>query len=460
MPSYFHSVDWTRSLNTFGVPVIMENEKQAFPCPFPYKKTSEVLMLPVNQHFQFVVAVDQSKDFFDVCIKDLMKNTLFTGQFKSSRAGFDLLNEKIKGLNLQSPADVIIGVESTGIYHKTLLKYFRDKTYLVLELNPVQVSRFAKGNSLRKTINDSISAAYIADFILYHAADYSHYQNLAGEYLELRTLTRLILTLDDQINITKNKVKAAIQQLFPELSLNANIFTATFIRLLTAFPTPQDIVKLTRKRFAAEFNKIVPGKGRKVRLTAENLYDLAAGSVGLVNPQIGVVLSSGIRLLNTYLAEKKMIQNQVKAYASSCPLILHQIELLDSIPGIGFISAAMAIAEIGDIQRFRHKNSLTAFAGLDPKTHTSGDTVNHSGHISRMGSRYLRKIMYIISVNVARHEPHFHIWKKSKTEKYGSGKKATVSLANKLIKTFYSILSNRKPFCEERVRKSLLLKVS
>ena len=417
-------------------------------------------MSPEIHVFKFMVAIDQSKDYFDVCIKDPLKATLFTGQFKSNRKGFEHLLEKMAALNPRNPEDFLIGVESTGIYHKTFLKFFRDRNYLVLELNPVQVSKFAKGNSLRKTINDRISASHIADFLIFHGGDFAHYKNLSADYLELRTLTRLILNLDDQINITKNKVKSAVQQLFPELALNANIFTATFIRLLKSFPTPQDILKLSRKRFIAEFNKILPSRGRKIRITGDSLYSLAAGTVGLVNPQIGLVLSSGMRFLDAYLAEKKLVQDHVRDFVDSHPAIKDQVDILDSIPGIGLISAAMVIAEVGDISRFPHKNCLTAFAGLDPKTHTSGDTVNHSGHISRMGSRYLRKIMYMIAINVANHEPNFHVWKKARAEKYGSGKKATISLANKLIKTFYSMLVNRKPFCEERVRNTLLPKAS
>lgn len=234
--------------------------------------------------------------------------------------------------------------------------------------------------------------------------------------------------------------------MFPELPDNTNIFSKTLIRLLLAFPSPESILDLDKDSFVRRFNGFLPSRGRKPKISAVSIYSLAQKSIGYVNPQLGTVLITNLILLDAFLVQKKSVLKSVKDFIKSHKDIQSQINILCSIPGIGLPSAAMIIAEIGDINRFKSKNSLTAFAGLDPATQTSGVTVNKTGHISRMGSSYLRKIMYMASLNASNHSDLFYRWKQLKKEAVRSAKKATVCLANKLIKVIYSMLKNNSPF--------------
>src|SRR3954454_9168455 len=59
------------------------------------------------------------------------------------------------------------------------------------------------------------------------------------------------------------------------------------------------------------------------------------------------------------------------------------------IPGVGPVLAAIFVAEIGDIGRFRRPEQLASWAGLPPKHHES-DTTVHRGRITKMGSRLVR----------------------------------------------------------------------
>lgn len=63
--------------------------------------------------------------------------------------------------------------------------------------------------------------------------------------------------------------------------------------------------------------------------------------------------------------------------------------VIQQIPGIGPILAAVILAEIGDIRRFRGPRQLCSWAGLTPKHHESDRTVRR-GHITKQGSRLLR----------------------------------------------------------------------
>ena len=63
--------------------------------------------------------------------------------------------------------------------------------------------------------------------------------------------------------------------------------------------------------------------------------------------------------------------------------------LLQTIPGVGPLIAAICIAEIGDVKRFPSAKQVVSYAGLVPSEYSSGGKVRRS-HITRVGSRILR----------------------------------------------------------------------
>ena len=62
---------------------------------------------------------------------------------------------------------------------------------------------------------------------------------------------------------------------------------------------------------------------------------------------------------------------------------------IQAIPGVGPVLAAVFVAEIGEVTRFRRPEQLASWAGLTPKHHES-DTTVHRGRITKQGSTLVR----------------------------------------------------------------------
>ena len=77
--------------------------------------------------------------------------------------------------------------------------------------------------------------------------------------------------------------------------------------------------------------------------------------------------------------------------------IRKNVELLQTIPGVGPHSASLIMAEIGDVRRFKNKKALVAFAGVDAPPFQSGTFEAKSRHVSKRGSPHLRRTLFIIS---------------------------------------------------------------
>jgi transposase len=115
--------------------------------------------------------------------------------------------------------------------------------------------------------------------------------------------------------------------------------------------------------------------------------------------------------------------------------------LLTSIPGIGYYSALLVVAEIDGIERFSTAKQLVSYGGLCPSTRSSGGTERH-GHITRTGSRYLRWILVEAAQKARYSGSPYNRFYQSIANRKGAGT-ATVAVARKGI---FQMLKKRQAF--------------
>jgi transposase len=140
----------------------------------------------------------------------------------------------------------------------------------------------------------------------------------------------------------------------------------------------------------------------------------------------------------------KSVNQVIQAWAKDDP----RMKLLTSMPGVGIYSAAVIIAEIGEIRRFVGSKQLCSCAGLVPSTRSSDADVRHGG-ITKEGSPWLRWIL----VSAAQRAPcaspqlaHFH----KRTLKRHGKKTARVALARQLLTIIYYMLLRNTPYQERQ----------
>ena len=127
------------------------------------------------------------------------------------------------------------------------------------------------------------------------------------------------------------------------------------------------------------------------------------------------------------------------------------IQLLTSIPGIGFKLALIIYSEIGDIARFNHPKRLVAFAGLDPKIRRSGKVINSTGKLTKRGSPRLRYAIFV-AANIARmHDPDLKAYYEKKRQEGKRHTVATVATSRKLINRIFIVWSEKRPYIAKKI---------
>lgn len=208
---------------------------------------------------------------------------------------------------------------------------------------------------------------------------------LNEQIAELRVLCR---QLDHWNEGARIQFRTVLDLLFPGYDkLFQKVCSPTSLRLLSQFPTPQAVLSASHEELLSIL--MLNRRGRSwnqkklqqlLHLAENSLPDRQAIQAHLI------ALRHYLPLLMTYQEAIRELEKQMLSMADQIPAT----SLLRSIPGVGPLTSATILAEIGDIKRFPTVKQLTAFAGLDSSVFESGTFRSKQNRISKRGSTYLR----------------------------------------------------------------------
>jgi len=119
-----------------------------------------------------------------------------------------------------------------------------------------------------------------------------------------------------------------------------------------------------------------------------------------------------------------------------------QTKLFLSIPGVGYQTALLLSAEIGDFTRFGNAKKLVGYVGLAPSTYASAGKVRQ-GRITKLGNPYVRWALVQTAHRIVRSDPYLKEFYERVSRRSGT-KKAKVAVARKvLVSAYYMIERNQ-----------------
>ena len=304
----------------------------------------------------------------------------------------NLLN-RINKLKLEN---ISVIMESTGIYHRPIERFFLENNLKVFVINPIY-GKMHKRN-LRKTKTDKEDCFNLVN--LFYTNEFKQYIKPSQLYLDMNALSRQYFALDELCVNLKNRYKNLVYLCFPEYELvfkYNTIYSEIALLFIEKYPHA-DIISNTRIDCLQNFfkkNKFRNWKSKplKIKQYASSSYP----SIDM-NDELVSNLSQIARLINIYQKEIETIKYKLIALGKSSKYFIP----INSIFGIGEITTSIIIAELGDINRFNNIKELTAYCGLDPSIKQSGKSINIHGPISKSGNKYLRKILYVAVSNIVR----------------------------------------------------------
>ncbi len=339
---------------------------------------------------------------------------------------------------LGPPEGCLLALEATGHYWRNLFVALLAKGYAVAVLNPLRTRRFAE-EELQRTKTDAIDALGIARFAAQKRPSAAQLPDVATE--ELRELARLRARLQEDFASRLRQLHRAVDLGFPEFTRHVHTLESPLAAaILSRYPTAASFHGVSVKKLA----RIVYDGSHKIgEELARALIDEAANSVGSHH-------SEPYRLRIRYLCEDlDVLRRRLKDLARDIERKLddHEVgKLLTTIDGVGPLTAACLIAELGDPARFRSAGAIASYVGVVPRLRQSGKKRFSGSPTIPFGNARLRKALWMVVLNAVRCNPWLRQYYERLRAAGKPGKVAVIAAMRKLLTAVWSVATHRKPF--------------
>src|SRR5215218_1512447 len=119
-------------------------------------------------------------------------------------------------------------------------------------------------------------------------------------------------------------------------------------------------------------------------------------------------------------------------------------ELLRSIPGVGPLTAMLFLLEVGDVSRFKSFDALNRFVGFCPDSHSSGESVKHSG-VSIRRHNQLRSMLVEAAWQLIRSDAAMLDHYRQLTTRM-KGQDAIIRIARKLLRRIRAVMLTERMY--------------
>ena len=367
--------------------------------------------------------------------------TLAPREFEHTEIGLEQL---IYTHLLALDGDVRVVMEATGRYHEPIAEALHEAGIYVCIVNPIVIHDYGN-NSVRRTKTDRKDALKIARYGIDNWTELREHTPLDTMRQQLKLLSRQYNFYMKHVVQMQNNLIALLDKTFPganelfdsPLRMNGHQkwvdFVATFWHCDCIARTGQGI-------FIERYKKWCKRKG--YYFSEEKAFDVYVSSLGHwttlpKNAYAKLLVTNACTLL--IAANKGLIA--IKKELLRISTLMPEHKQVKALYGVGDITAAQLMAEIGDVRRFDNRNSLIAFAGVDPSTHQSGKYQSKSGKASKRGSPHLRKTLFqVVGTHLKRSpadEPVFQFLDRKRAE--GKHYYAYMTAAaNKFLRIYYA----------------------
>ena len=359
--------------------------------------------------------------------------------FNNSAEGFAKLKEWTgKIAETEGFTEIILGMEPTGHYWFNLAENTMKSGMRIVLVNPHHVKKSKELDDNNPTKSDRKDPKTIA--MLAKDGRYIEPYIPEGIYKELRSAMDSRWRLVKEISAVKNRISRWISIHYPEfIKVFGNWEGKAALLILKECPTPKKVVERGIEGIIAIWkeHKIRAVGIKRAVMLVESAKISIGTSEGLISAENEISM-----LLEDYERKMRQLERTI-VLIEEMAMQISGFEKLLEIKGVGLVIAAVFLAEVGDILRFKHPKQIQKLSGLSLKDNSSG---KHKGQttICKRGRKRLRYyltfgIMPLLSKNEEFRALHQYYTKRK--ERPLKKKQSMIALSNKLIRIFYAILT-------------------
>lgn len=166
---------------------------------------------------------------------------------------------------------------------------------------------------------------------------------------------------------------------------------------------------------------------------------------GIRSKTVQRLLEQQLNLLDEQIRE---LESEITQHIQQDEQARTLFKLLVSIPAIGPCTAAKFLAEVPDFRLFDSADQLAAYAGLVPRHHLSGSSVQGKSTLAKTGNTFLRTAFYMPALSAERFNPIIADLAQRLRSSSTPKSKMTIiaAIMHKLLVLAYGVLKSGRPF--------------
>lgn len=344
---------------------------------------------------------------------------------------------------------IVVGMESTSNFHKNLELVLRNHKPHQIEvhvINPKSIKNFRRMN-LKVIKTDKLDAHMIALYIAKIQPE-PNARDIEGQE-ELKELTRLRRSYIEEATRFKNRLRRLLRRYFP--GYKQYLGKKISMKMLVAFSNFSEPDEILRKDIMTIANTKTAYRHKIGKNFAVALRHLAQQAP---NRKMNKGVAMAIKLTARRILDIMTQIKQIESFIEQTLCAYFPDHTLYSVPGLGSISIASIIAEVGDIKRFNSVEKFIGYTGLYPVVWESGETKVRF-KMTNKGNKMLKMTFLIASAASRRFNPVIRCFYDRLRANGKSKKAAGGAVARKLAVLVFTLLYKNEEWNPEIARNSL-----
>ena len=334
-------------------------------------------------------------------------------------------------------------MEHTGRYYESVAQFLHDNGIFVSAVNPKLIKDYG-GNTLRKIKTDKADARKIARYGLDNWGELRQYTPMDAIRTQLKTLNRQQGLYSKTKTMMKNNLIALLDQTYP--GVNALFDSPVrkdgsqkWVDFATLFWHVDCVRSMSLAAFTERYCKWCRRHGYNFSENRAAEIHAAAQDLVATLPKdtlTKVMVRQAIDTLNAVSKSLERLKAEMRALSAQLP----EYPVVMAMRGVGDSLGPQLMAEVGDVTRFTHRGSITAFAGVDPGSDQSGTHEAKSVRTSKSGPPELRKTLFLVMDALLKTMPADDPVYRFMDKKRAEGKPYLVYMtagANKFLRIYY-----------------------
>lgn len=391
-----------------------------------------------------IVGVDPHKKKHAVVAMTLDSRVWAKWKFENTVAGFEAVvcwaREQMVGSGSHS---IMFAIEAGGHYWRNLAYYLESSGMSLRLVSPFTLKRRREGEDLNRRKNDYRDAEMAAELL--RTGKFMNTRLPYGIWAELRAAHSAYRRMVKESSRVKNTLKGLLDGLFPEFgSVFKNPCGKTALAMLSVGMSPEAIARMKPMAFVDLVRGHFQGHGLAVA-KLKDVHRLAGATAG-VREGAGSVAKEVTFLAKRLSLMVAQVEEEID-YMVKLVYAIPESRCLLSIRGIGYITVAGLLAELGPLSNYHNARQLIKMAGTNPTEAESGGKSTSHTPMSKKGRAGLRWVLWSAAVNLVRLNEDFRSWAKARRERAANAhplhrREVLGAVCNRLLRLSYAMVTN------------------